>query len=81
MKRQVGPPGGCTQRSGLCDAGVNLLMALKLPGQVYDEGNFFPKDETSDSEEPDLPPWDAELTKRPKRVPLSRAFVYCKQYT
>lgn len=56
-------------------------MALKLPGQVYDEGNFFPKDETSDSEEPDLPPWDAELTKRPKRVPLSRAFVYCKQYT
>ena len=48
---------------------MNLLMALKLPGQVYDEGNFFPKEDTSDSEEPDLPPLDAELTKRPKRVP------------
>ena len=44
------------------------MMALKLPGQVYDEGNFFPKDESSDSEDHDLPPWDAELTKRPKRV-------------
>ena len=29
--------------------GVNLLMALKLPGQVYDEGNFFPKEEPSKS--------------------------------
>jgi len=48
--------------------GVNLLMALKLPGQVYDEGNFFPKEDSSDSEDHDLPPWDAELTKRPKRA-------------
>ncbi|CAK8988099.1 Cation channel sperm-associated protein 1 (CatSper1), partial [Durusdinium trenchii] len=48
--------------------GVNLLMSLKLPGQVYDEGNFFPKEDSSDSEDHDLPPWDAELTKRPKRA-------------
>ena len=44
------------------------MMALKLPGQVYDEGNFFPKEDSTDSEDHDLPPWDAELTKRPKRV-------------
>lgn len=48
--------------------GVNLLMALKLPGQVYDEGNFFPKEDSTDSEDHDLPPWDTELTKRPKRA-------------
>lgn len=47
---------------------MNLLMALKLPGQVYDEGNFFPKEDSTDSEDHDLPPWDAELTKRPKRA-------------
>ena len=44
------------------------MMALKLPGQVYDEGNFFPKEDSTDSQDHDLPRWDAELTKRPKRV-------------
>lgn len=42
-------------------AGVNLLMALKLPGQVYDEGNFFPKEE----------PWDATFGLDPKRWSVS----------
>ncbi|CAJ1408356.1 unnamed protein product [Effrenium voratum] len=48
--------------------GVNLLMQLKLPGQVYDEGNFFPQEESSDDGDVDLPAWDEELEKRPKRA-------------
>jgi len=55
-------------QSAPAPTGVNLLMSLKLPGQVYDEGNFFPKEESSDDESHELPPWDAELTKRPKKA-------------
>eukprot|EP00439_Symbiodinium_sp_Y106_P050626 s34_g6.t1 len=44
-------------QSAPAPTGVNLLMSLKLPGQ-----------DSSDDESHELPPWDAELTKRPKKA-------------